>query len=324
MDERLTISAPAFRRWAYASLAALAAIVFTGAAVRLTGSGLGCPDWPKCFGQAVAPLETHAVIEYGNRLLSGLVVVVTVVTGVLAWRRRPFRRELAVLGTLLPIGVMMQAGLGALTVIFHLKPGFVMGHYILSMLLLDAAFATAWVATFEREDRPASSDKLGVWAVRALLPLGSLTIIAGTAATAAGPHAGGAGTGDEIARLEFMGASTLEWIVQRHGALAVALGLAVIGVLALLRRAGGERRAVRPLLVVLALIATQGVVGITQWLAELPPGIVWIHVVLAVGTWVALLNSAASAGWLEPEAARIHEHHADRGRSDLATGAAAT
>src|SRR5919199_1654243 len=87
------LSPAAYTRVAYVALAALALIVLTGAAVRLTGSGLGCPDWPKCYGKAVAPLQTHAVIEYANRGLSGLVGLAAVGAGLLAWFRRPFRRD---------------------------------------------------------------------------------------------------------------------------------------------------------------------------------------------------------------------------------------
>ena len=136
--------------------------------------------------------------------------------------------------------------------------------------------------------------------VRALLPLGSLTIFAGTAATASGPHAGGAGTGDVIDRLEFKGIETLEWVVQRHSAFATLLGIAVICVFFLIRRRGGDRRAQRPLVVVGCLLAAQGVLGITQYRLELPSELVWIHVALAVATWSALLWSVATAGRLQP------------------------
>lgn len=306
MRDRLrsfSISPPLFRRVAYVALASLAFIVLTGAAVRLTGSGLGCPDWPKCYGGAVAPLETHAWIEYGNRLLSGFVGLAAIAAGLLGWFRRPFRKELAILGVLLPIGVVMQAGLGALTVEHDLAPGFVMSHYVLSMLILDAAFALAWCATYESDERRRSGDRLGVWAVRALLPIGSLTVLVGTAATASGPHAGGAGTGDVIDRLDWKGSDTLGWVVGRHGALAVILGLSVVGVWLLLRRPGGDRRALRPLTVVLGLLAAQGAVGITQYQLKLPSELVWVHVTLAVATWLALLWSVATAGRLEPRAA---------------------
>src|SRR5215207_9792227 len=143
---RITLSPTQYRQVAELALAALTLIVFTGAAVRLSGSGLGCPDWPKCYGKVAPPLEAHAVIEYGNRILSGIVGLAAVAAGALAWRRRPFRRDLAVLGVLLPLGVVGQAVLGGFTVRNHLAPGFVMGHFALSMLILVAAAALAWRA----------------------------------------------------------------------------------------------------------------------------------------------------------------------------------
>ena len=108
-----------------------------------------------------------------------------------------------------------QAILGALVVKYHLAPGLVMSHFILSMLLLDAAFALAWCSRYEPGERRASTDRLGVWAVRALIPLGQLTILAGTIATASGPHAG-AHEGELVHRFDFEGTGTLEWVVQRH------------------------------------------------------------------------------------------------------------
>src|SRR5215216_3081047 len=194
----LTVTPSQYRHVAELALVLLTLIVFTGAAVRLTGSGLGCPDWPKCFGGVAPPLKTHAVIEYGNRILSGLVGLAAVAAGALAWRRRPFRRDLALIGLLLPLGVVGQAVLGGFTVRNHLAPGFVMGHYALSMLILIAGAALAWRARFEPDELPRSTDRVAVWSVRGLLALGAVAILAGTAATAAGPHAGGAGSGDEI------------------------------------------------------------------------------------------------------------------------------
>ena len=123
MRSRLAVTPTQFRLIAYVTLAALTLIVLTGAAVRLTDSGLGCPDWPRCYGKALPPLSTHALIEFGNRALSGLVGVITVVAAVLAFTRRPFRRDLAVLAVLLPLGVVAQAVLGGFTVREHLAPG---------------------------------------------------------------------------------------------------------------------------------------------------------------------------------------------------------
>src|SRR5262245_42713912 len=292
MRERLKIEPQLYARVTLVALAALALIVLTGAAVRLTGSGLGCPDWPKCYGGTVPPLETHAVIEYGNRLLTGFVGLAVIAASVLAWFRQPFRGHLAFFGALLPLGVIGQAVLGALVVKYHLAPGLVMSHFILSMILLDAAFALAWCARYEPWERRRSSDRLGVWAVRALIPLGQLTILAGTIATASGPHAG-AHEGELVHRFTFQGGETLEWVVQRHAVLATIYGLAAIGVWLLLRRPGGDRRALKPLTVVLALLALQGVLGGVQWALELPAGIVWLHVSLATFNWLAMLWTVA-------------------------------
>jgi cytochrome c oxidase assembly protein subunit 15 len=274
--------------------------VFTGAAVRLTGSGLGCPDWPKCFGGVAPPLKTHAVIEYGNRILSGLVGLAAVAAGGLAWRRRPFRRDLARIGMLLPLGVLGQAVLGGFTVRHHLAPGFVMGHFALSMLILIAAVALAWRARHEPGDRPRSTDRVAVWSVRALLPLGVLTILVGTAATAAGPHAGGAGTGDEIDRLEWKGAGTLDWAIHQHGRIASVLGVAAVAVWLLLRRRDADPEVRRAMTVACVLLAAQGAVGGIQYQLELPAEIVWIHVALAACLWLSLLWATAAAGRIAP------------------------
>jgi heme a synthase len=299
LRDRIEISPRRYAQVAAVALAALALIVLTGAAVRLTGSGLGCPDWPKCYGGTVPPLETHAVIEYGNRLLTGFVGIAVIAASALAWFRRPFRGHLAFFGALLPLGVVCQAILGALVVKYHLAPGLVMGHFILSMLLLDAAFALAWCARYEPGERRASSDRLGVWTVRALIPFGQLTILAGTIATGSGPHAG-AHEGELVHRFDFEGTGTLEWMVQRHSAIAAAFGIAAIAVWLLLRRPGGDRRAVHPLTAVIGLLGLQGAVGGLQWLLELPSELVWLHVALATLTWLAMLWTVAAAGRLEP------------------------
>jgi heme a synthase len=299
LQNRLEISPRRYAQVTAVALAALALIVLTGSAVRLTDSGLGCPDWPRCHGGAVPPLESHAVIEYGNRLLTGFVGLAVIAASVLAWFRKPFRGHLALFGALLPLGVVGQAILGALVVKYHLAPGLVMSHFILSMLLLDAAFALAWCSRYEPAERRRSGDRLGVWAVRGLIPLGQLTILAGTIATASGPHAG-AHEGELVHRFSFEGTGTLEWVVQRHAVLATVYGLAAIGVWLLLRRPGGDRRALRPLTVVIGLLGLQGAVGGIQWALELPPEIVWLHVALATVNWLAMLWTVAAAGRLEP------------------------
>jgi cytochrome c oxidase assembly protein subunit 15 len=284
---------------AVVALVSLIAIILTGAAVRLTGSGLGCPDWPKCYGSAVPPLQSHALIEYANRIFTGAVGLAVIAASVLAWRRRPFRWHLALFGALLPIGVICQAILGGLVVQHHLAPGLVMTHFILSMLLLDAAFALAWCSRYEPGERRASEDRLGVWAVRALIPLGQLTILAGTITTGAGPHAGAHGH-ELVQRFTFEGAGTLRWMVERHAVVAGLFAAGAIAVFFLLRREGGDRRALRPLGFVIGLLALQGLVGAVQWWLKLPSELVWVHVTLATGTWLATLWTVATAGRLVP------------------------
>ena len=294
-----SISPERYQQVALVSLIGLVLIVTTGAAVRLTGSGLGCPDWPRCYGRVVAPLELHAVIEFANRMLSGFVGLAVIAASVLAWFRKPFRWHLAFFGALLPLGVVGQAILGGLVVKHHLAPGLVMSHFILSMILIDAAFALAWCSRYEPGERRPSNDRLGVWAVRALIPIGQLTIFLGTMVTAAGPHAG-AHAGQLVRRFTFKGSDTLHWLVQRHGAAATLFALACVAVWFLLRRDGGDRRALLPLTVLIGMLAFQGALGITQYELKLPAELVWVHVASATLTWIAVLWTVAAAGRLVP------------------------
>jgi len=299
MRDRLAVTPAQYRRVAYATLASLTLIVMTGAAVRLTGSGLGCPNWPKCYGGALPPLSTHALIEFGNRALSGLVGVLTLVAAVLAYTRRPFRRDLLLLALSLPLGVAAQAVLGGFTVREHLAPGFVMAHFSLSMIILIGAVALAWRARYEPGSRPRSGERLTVWSVRALAPLCGLTIFAGTAATAAGPHAGGS-PGQRIHRLHFKGADTLTWVVNQHATIAAVLGVAVIAVWLLRRHRGAGEGALEPLTVLGVLVAAQGLVGSVQYELHLPTDMVWVHVTLATITWLVVLWAVAAVGRLAP------------------------
>jgi heme a synthase len=320
LRNRFEISPQRYAQVTAIALVGLALIVLTGAGVRLTDSGLGCPDWPQCYGSgAHQPLESHAIIELTNRLITGFLGVAVIAACALAFFRRPYRRHLAWIGALLPLGVVAQAILGALVVKYNLAPGLVMGHFILSMMLLDAGFALMWCSRYEPWDRRRSWDRKGVWAVRALVPLGQLTILAGTAATGSGPHAG-AFEGQIVGRFHFEGADTLEWVVQRHAVFAAIYGFAAIGVWFYLRRPGGDRRALRPLTVVLLLLLTQGVVGYVQWELELPTEIVWIHVTLATLNWLAMLWTIGAAGRLEPRSGTVPA--ADRRPAESATATA--
>jgi heme a synthase len=304
LRNRFEISPHRYAQVTTVALIGLALIVLSGAAVRLTDSGLGCPDWPQCYGAGPHPaLESHAIIESSNRIITGLLGAVVIAACVLAFFRRPYRRHLAIFGALLPLGVIAQAILGALVVKYDLRPELVSGHFILSMLLLDAGFALFWCSRYEPWDRRRSWDRKGIWAVRALVPLGQLTILAGTIATGSGPHAGEF-EGQLVQRYTFEGmGTTLEWVVQRHAAIAAVYGFAAIGVWFYLRRPGGDRRAIKPLTVVLLLLLTQGIVGYVQWELKLPTELVWVHVALATMNWLAMLWTNAAAGRLEPRSA---------------------
>jgi heme a synthase len=300
---------------AYAALGALTLIVLTGAAVRLSGSGLGCPDWPKCYGHAYPPLNTHALIEFSNRVITVPVSIAAGAAWLLALRRRPYRRDLTWLGALLPLGVVGQAVLGGFTVRGALDYGWVMGHFALSMLIILAATALAWRASHERDlaetgarrrvARVAgavaaqASDRALVICVRALALLGAVTIFAGTAATAAGPHAGGS-PGQKINRLSFDGRATMDFVIHRHAEIAAAFGVAAVLVWWLARSRAGSRDVRRSLTALCLLLAAQGVVGVVQYETHLPTGLVWVHVALACGVWVASLWAVWAAGRLAP------------------------
>jgi len=320
-----TVTPEQYLRVAYAALGALTLIVLSGAAVRLTGSGLGCPTWPKCYGNVYPPLNTHAVIEFSNRMIT---VPVSIAAG-LAWlgalRRRPYRRDLMWLGALLALGVVGQAVLGGFTVKGALDYGWVMGHFALSMLILVAATALAWRASHESHDLAQGTgasggevsgapeemhgsvpDRTLIWSVRALVGLGALTIFAGTAATAAGPHAGGS-PGQKINRLSFDGRGTMDFVIHRHAEIALVFSLAAVGAWWLAHRSGPAhptdplvRRALSVLCVLLAL---QGAVGLYQYETHLPTELVWVHVGLACGAWLAALWAACAAGHPAPRGA---------------------
>jgi heme a synthase len=318
-----TVTPAQYVRVAWVALGALTLIVLTGAAVRLTGSGLGCPTWPKCYGSVYPPLNTHAVIEFSNRLITVPVSIAAGAAWVLAIRRRPYRRDLVWLAALLPLGVVGQAVLGGFTVRGALDYGWVMGHFALSMLILVAAVALVWRAGRSagrsaiggREPVQAEGaanglpiDRTLVWSVRALVALGALTIFAGTAATAAGPHAGGS-PGQRINRLSFDGRGTMDFVIHRHAELALAFSLLAVLVWWLARRRGTEPLVRRSTTVLCVLLALQGAVGLDQYETHLPTELVWVHVGLACAAWLATLWTVYAAGRLRPDSPAL----ADRG-----------
>ncbi|MGA2452700.1 MAG: COX15/CtaA family protein [Solirubrobacteraceae bacterium] len=317
-----TVTPEQYVRFAYVALGALTLIVLTGAAVRLTGSGLGCPTWPKCYGNVYPPLQTHALIEFSNRLITAPVSIAAGFAWLAAVRRRPNRRDLVWLGALLPLGVVAQAVLGGFTVKGQLDYGWVMGHFALSMLILVAAVVLVWRASHEpapadarrvegaqtaeapAEGAPsARTDPAIVRGLRWLVALGALTIFAGTAATAAGPHAGGS-PGQKINRMSFDGKGTMDFVIHRHAEIAFVFSLAAVLVWWLARRRHAAAAVQRPLTALCVLLALQGAVGLDQYETHLPTELVWVHVALASGVWVGLLWAACAAGSLAPLRAR--------------------
>jgi cytochrome c oxidase assembly protein subunit 15 len=314
-----TVTPRQYELTAYTALVALTLIVLTGAAVRLTGSGLGCPTWPKCYGSLYPPLNSHAVIEFSNRLISFPVVLAAGFAWLFALRRRPYRRDLMWLGALLPLGVVAQAVLGGFTVKGALDYGWVMGHFALSMLIVLAAVLLAWRArAAAREDEPAvvptqapareeqptratperapaAGDRALVLWARGLVALGALTLFAGTAATAAGPHAGGS-PGQRINRLSFDGRGTMDFVIHRHAEIAFVFSLAAVALWWFARRRGAPQGVQRPLTILCWLLALQGAVGLDQYETHLPSELVWVHVTLACCAWIALLWATLAAG----------------------------
>jgi heme a synthase len=297
MRARLAVNEKQFRLVSYVTLAALTLIVFTGAAVRLSDSGLGCPTWPRCYGHIYPPVALHPLIEFSNRALSGFVGLITIVVAVLGFTRKPFRKDLAWLSLSLPLGVVCQAVLGGFTVREKLAPGFVMSHFLLSMVIIIFAVWLAWNATHEPGARPRTTDRLLVWSVRFLAVLCALTLAAGTMATAAGPHSGGL-VGQHIKRLTFKGADTLEWAVNQHATIAAIFGVLTILVWMLKRKRVGQLDPLEPLTVMGVLIAAQGLIGAVQYELKLPAQMVWVHVVMATLTWAVTLWAVATEGCL--------------------------
>jgi heme a synthase len=303
-----TVTPAQYLWFAYVALGALTLIVLTGAAVRLTGSGLGCPTWPKCYGEVYPPLNTHAVIEFSNRLITFPVSIAAGLAWLAALRRRPYRRDLVWLGALLPLGVVGQAVLGGFTVRGALDYGWVMGHFALSMLILVAALILVWRASHEPEQGTDAApggpvDRTIVRGIRALVALAALTIFAGTAATAAGPHAGGS-PGQKINRLDFDGRGTMDFVIHRHAEIAFVFSLAAVGLWWLARRRAVGEEVQRPLTILCILLALQGFVGLDQYETHLPTELVWVHVGLACLTWLSVLWAACAAGSLVPR--RVH------------------
>ena len=281
------------------SLATLTLIIFTGAAVRLTGSGLGCSDWPRCNGRDFLPeMSGHTLIEFGNRMVTGVVGLPCLLAAIGAFALRKTRRDLLLPALVLPFGILLQAVIGGITVLLDLTWQMVIVHYLVSCALLVSGALLAYRIRRPPNATRIQGDRMGVLLTRALVIYGGIIVVAGTFATAAGPHAGGAGTGDVSARLTGLTDNTLRSLIHLHGHAATVLGFLCIGLwfLAGRRRWSGDLQL--GLAAVCLLMGAQGVVGLLQYHNALPAWLVWIHASLAAVLWVAFVWCWLVAGRL--------------------------
>jgi heme a synthase len=283
---------------AWAALVLFTLIIISGAAVRLTGSGLGCPEWPRCNGTSVTPSNGHAYIEFSNRLITTPVSIAAILCLVFALLRRPYRRDFTVLGGLLLAGVVVQAVLGGITVLTGLNPVTVMTHFLLSAATLVVAMTLVWRVARERGARPEtpSHDPLLVRLTRALVVVGGVVVVVGTAVTASGPYAGGEGTDDTVSRLHLFGDDTFKTVIAVHARIAAVFGVAAIA-LWLFARLRGARDLLWPLTAVCVAVGVTGAIGTLQYhILNYPAWTVWLHVASVTLTWNALLWAYLAAG----------------------------
>ena len=262
-------------------------IVLTGGAVRLTGSGLGCPDWPTCYShQITGSWSIHPLIEYTNRIVTIVLVIVTGVTFVAAWLRTERRRDLIGFSGLLVLGVVADAILGAFVVYSKLNPWLVSLHMILSlaMVVVGAILYHRSKYVYGPGTRADVRDPHFRLIARLLWIPFVLVLFAGTATTGSGPHAGAA-QGQLVARRLPFSFADAAWV---HSVLAVLfLGL-VSGLVFAIWRSGvpdalrlGVRR-----LVVIALI--QAVIGFVQYVTHVPVVLVELHIAGAVSLCIGV------------------------------------
>jgi cytochrome c oxidase assembly protein subunit 15 len=283
------------RRLALAGVIADTVIMSTGAAVRLSASGLGCPDWPQCSAADVVASKNagqtllNTWIEFGNRLLNFPLVIIAALIFIAAWRFRPDgrrRRDLVWLGAAQPLGVVAQAVIGGIVVLTKLNPAAVSVHFLVSAAVVAAAVALHMRcaaladASGIPETTPVRRD-LRVMSA-ALVAVTCLMLTAGTVVTGTGPLAGDAG----VPRYPL----PLEGVTQFHADIGWLLAGLSIALVLVLRLSAAPRRAVRAGWIVLAALGSQGVIGYIQYFTHLPAGLVWVHVTGSVLVWIAVLR----------------------------------
>ncbi len=286
-----------FRTVCIAALTLLCLIVVSGAAVRLTGSGLGCTDWPNCNDEKFVDVSSkHAAIEQINRLFTFLVALAVALAAAAAWYRRPRRRDLLVLAGVMLIGVPAQGLVGAVVVWTKLHPATVQLHFVLSMVLVWAAVLLLVRSSEpdsvnpERDRRRSAVVPRVRGRVRLVAFWTGLAVMAGTVVTGTGPHAGDASGDDgkactEGAARRFFGeecdvnGNALVWVTRAHGVVVWITVLVTFSLLWQLRRLRHDREIlIAPITAWIVTALIQGALGYVQYANELPVGIVAGHI----------------------------------------------
>ncbi len=276
------------RRWALASVVVNAGIAVTGAAVRVSGSGLGCPTWPRCTPDSFvpAPHDAHApmnmAIEFGNRLLSFLVLAVGVACVVAVWRATPRRPALVKLAMIQPVGVAVQGLWGGLVVRSLLNPVTVGVHYLLSTGMILAAFAL-YARSGEGDAPPRRLVHRDIRTLGFVLAFAVFVLlVVGVMVSGTGPH-----SGDEAAsRFDF----DIQMMAQLHADVVwIVIGL-TFALLFALHVSDSPGRARRGALVLLGVELAQGFIGYVQYFLAVPAFLVALHVLGSTLVWIAALR----------------------------------
>jgi cytochrome c oxidase assembly protein subunit 15 len=278
------LSPKAYQHITLVAAVLLAVIIVTGGAVRLSGSGLGCSDWPNCEPGRLTPRgasDVHAMIEFLNRMFTGLVSVAVIVCVLGSLVRVPRRRDLVWLSWGLVAGVFAQAVLGGLTVLFELQPPLVMAHFLLSLVLLTNA-----IVLYRRAGEPEGPARSLVEPRvrvldRFLLVVGAVVVITGTVVTSTGPHGGDR----KAKRFAF----DLPVVARIHGTSVVVFLALVLVTFWMLRRTRAPAAVVTRLGVLLVVLVAQAAIGYIQYLNGIPEVLVGFHLAGATAVWAALV-----------------------------------
>ncbi len=281
-----------YRRSAALAVGALALGIVSGGAVRLTGSGLGCKDFPGCTATSiVAPLQYHALVEFGNRLINALITIGVVLVAIAAFRRRPRRRDLVALSGGLVAGIFAEVVLGGETVLHKLAPPFVMAHFLLAVALLVNA-----VVLYHRARQPeVAGPKAGATVLparrlvrpvhvamsRCMLAIAFVVVVLGTVVTSTGPHAGAPG----VPRFGF----SLHTVAQLHGTSVEVLLAVTVATLWSMHRSRVAAGVLRRGEVLLVVLVSQAAVGYTQYLTGDPVLLVGVHIAGATSVVIAMV-----------------------------------